>query len=327
MSPRYSSSGDHARELNSLDYARKSFTWLVTGPQPLSLDGRDFPGLPPRQVPLDELRNLLLAHRCPQDTRDAVWAELVRRTRTGEAAWLLGAVGVALPALTKVAARLTTWFAGDPRDIHNEVLRGFLAELPVVDIDRPLIMLRLRCAAHRSGRLALTEAVGGPTPTEPGFWSSPPRPPSGHPDLVLAQAVADGVLTRTEADLIGTTRLEDVPVADWAQTHGVKLKATYKARDRAEQRLIAHLRQRSETAVETDPVASAVLDTTTSAKNDQAFPHQHSSLSVSGRRRNGSPISTRKSSAPVSKKCPKSGFQGCGGPMPATRHWEVPQCA
>lgn len=99
---------------NSLDIARTSFALLVTGPEPLSLDGRNFDGLPGQLLPLSLVRDQLLAASCPQATRDAVWAELVTRSRREGGAWTVGAVGVALPALTSVAARLTGRFAGDP---------------------------------------------------------------------------------------------------------------------------------------------------------------------------------------------------------------------
>lgn len=235
---------------NSLDIARDAFTWLTTGPEPVSLNGRLFAGLPDRRIPLDEVRDRLLRLHCPQATRDAVWAHLVLRTRTEGATWTVAAVGMALPALTSVAAKLSRRFAGDPADVHAEVLQGFLAALSTVDLRRPRIMLRLRWAGYRSGYRALSEALSGPTPVASGFLSSPPSTPWGHPDLVLARAVADGVLTRTEADLIGSTRLEDVPIADWAADHRIGEWAAYKARKRAEFRLAAYL---SEGAVTEDP--------------------------------------------------------------------------
>jgi len=231
---------------NSLDIARTSFALLVTGPDPLSLDGRNFDRLPDGWLPLSQVRDLLLAASCPQATRDAVWAELVTRSRAQGGAWTVGAVGVALPALTSVAARLTGRFAGDPADIHAEVLTGFLAALAEVDVERPRIMLRLRWAAYRAGHAALTEALDGPPPAAPAFGSLPPVPPWGHPDLVLARAVADGAISRLEADVIGSTRLEDVAVADWATAHGSSTWAVYKLRKRAEQHLVTYL-------LDTDP--------------------------------------------------------------------------
>jgi len=197
-------------------------------------------------LPLSLVRDLVLAASCPQTTRDAVWAELVTRSRREGGAWTVGAVGVALPALTSVAARLTGRFAGDPADIHAEVLTGFLVALAEVDVERPRIMLRLRWAAYRAGHAALIEALDGPPPAASAFGSLPPVPPWGHPDLVLARAVADGVISRLEADVIGATRLEDVAVADWATAHGSSTWAVYQLRKRAEQHLLTYL-------LDTDP--------------------------------------------------------------------------
>src|SRR2546421_2067528 len=117
------------REAMLLDAARNAFTWLVTGPDPVSIEGRLFPGLPDRRLALDEVRARLLRRGCGQGTRDAVWAHLVLRSRTDGATWTVGCVGVALPALTRIAATLTARFAGDPSDIHAAVLAGVLAAL------------------------------------------------------------------------------------------------------------------------------------------------------------------------------------------------------
>jgi hypothetical protein len=323
----FSRDGDTAGS-NSLDVARDTFTWLVTGPAPLSIDGRRFPGLPRRSVALDELRDRLLARQCPQATRDAVWAHLVACSRDRGASWTVGAVGVALPALTSVAARLTARLAGDPVDVHAEVLRGFLTELPVIDLRRPRIMLRLRWAAYRCGHAALSEALGGPTPTGLGSRSCPPIQPWGHPDLVLARAVAEGVLTRIEADLIGATRLEEMPLADWARARGVGLKTTYSTRERAERRLVAYLRETSSDTGAEDPVAHTALAAAALPDPvERSAPRAEMSLSVSGRRRNGRPASTQKSSGPVRKTDPKSGVQECRTTPSASRLPEVPRCA
>jgi hypothetical protein len=228
-------------EPNALDLARDAFTALVTGPRPLSLDGRDFPDLPNRRLPFTQVRTLLLARSCPQETRDAVWRELVTRSRRHGGAWTVGCVGVALPALTSITAQLTARFVDDPADIASSVLTGFLAALSSADLDRPRIMLRLRWAAYRSGHVALTEALQAPPPVASGVGSLMPQLPWRHPDLVLARAVTDSAITRLEADVIGATRLEETAVADWAAAHGMGTWAVYKFRKRAEQRLVTYL--------------------------------------------------------------------------------------
>ena len=305
---------------NSLDIARDTFTLLVTGPHPLSLNCRLFAGLPDEQIPLDEVRDRLLARRCPQTTRDAVWAHLVLRSRTEGATWTVAAVGVALPALTSVATILSHRFAGDPADVHAEVLRGFLAALPIIDLRPPRIMLRLRWAAYRSGYDALTEALASPTPVAPSFRSTPPHAPSGHPDLVLARAVADGILTPTEATLIGATRLEEVSVADWAARHQTGEWAVYKARKRAELRLAAYLRDGAAEFDPTDPLTDQVATSLALARPaTPAHRQRQSSPSVSGQDPDTDP-------SRVSKGHPKSGVQGCGT-HPHSVFSEVSRCA
>jgi hypothetical protein len=59
------------------------------------------------------------------------------------------------------------------------------------------------------------------------FGSGPPPAVAvaGHPDLALARAVADGVLSLAEAALIGSTRLEALTIADAAQARGQSVGA------------------------------------------------------------------------------------------------------
>ncbi|WP_300019131.1 hypothetical protein [Pseudonocardia sp.] len=245
-----------------LDAARSAFGWLVTGPEPLSVDGCGFAGLPDRLVPLDEVRQRLLRRRCPQPVRDAVWAHLVTRSRAEAGAWTVGCVGVALPALTGIAAKLTSRFAGDPRDVHAAVLAGFLAELPVIDLARPRIMLRLRWAAYRAGHTCLRESLDAPTPSARAFHSAAPPAPAGHPDLVMARAVTAGAITPVEAELIGSTRLEEVSLAEAAARRGTGYEAAKKARQRAEHRLVAFVREHQaepdDVQIDLDVLAAAV---------------------------------------------------------------------
>ncbi|MFE0104455.1 hypothetical protein [Streptomyces sp. NPDC059009] len=225
-----------------LDAVRLCFGWLATGTSPLRVDGRPFPGLPNRPVGLEDLQALVLCRSCPRSTRDVVWAELVRRSRTEGAAWTLACVGVALPALTATAHRLAIRTPADPGDVQGEVLAGFLGALATVDLGRPGVFARLRWAAFRAGFAAQSEALDAPVPVASGFDSTPPRPWSGHPDFVLARAVRATVLSREEADLIGVTRLEELPVAVWATEHCRSTCSAYKARRRAELRLLNYLR-------------------------------------------------------------------------------------
>jgi len=318
-----------------LDTARDTFTWLVTGPHPLSIDGRLFPGLPNRLVPLDDVRDRLLRRRCPRRTRDAVWTHLVLRSRSEGTTWTVACVGMALPALASSARWLAARYRGERADVHAAVLVGFLEALATVEVRTAGVLSRLRWAARRAGQAALEESLDAPTPIALGFRSASPRLPGGHPDLVLARAVAEGILTPTEADLIGTTRLERVPLAEWARAHDAGLKATYSARDRAEHRLVAYLRDNTPDIDTDDLVLSSVVAATTlaSASPPPASPPDLS-LAVSGRRRNGRPASVTTSSPSVRKTRSGSGLLRCGDstpvsarPRPSSPSSEVSPCA
>jgi hypothetical protein len=76
------SSLDDPYDRSSLRTAENAFLWLVTGPRPVSVDGRLFAELPNRPVPLQELRTRLMSRQLQPETRDAIWAHLVARART-----------------------------------------------------------------------------------------------------------------------------------------------------------------------------------------------------------------------------------------------------
>ena len=138
-----------------MEAAEDAFGWLVTGPAPLSLRGVDRPSLPRRAVPLHHLRTRLAAGRVRPRDRDAIWAALIFRARTSpspaaRARWTLGCVGVALPSLVPMAARLSVRYPGDPADIEAAILAAFLAELARIDICGYDLPARLTGSAERA---------------------------------------------------------------------------------------------------------------------------------------------------------------------------------
>lgn len=239
-----------------LDVAEVTFRLLTAGPEPLSIDGAQIGlGLPARRIPLHELASVLMHPSCSFAASDTVWRLLIDRARTGGPAWVVGAVGVALPGLRAAARRLSRTYAGD---VQAEVLAGFLAALGQVKPSGPRVVQRLCSTALVTARAALRAsepARADVNAAAPG--SAPPPALSGHPDFVLARAVAAGVITAAEADLIGATRLEDVPVAEYARRHGKTAKAVYKARDRAEERLVTAIRAGQLSDTDADVITEA----------------------------------------------------------------------
>ena len=257
---------------NSLDAVRAAFGSLTAGDCPLSVDGRQFDHLPDREIPVDELRDLLLQQGCPRRVWDQVWANVISRARREGSPWTIAAVGLALPMLTPLAARLTEHFANDPSDIHTEIVRGFLDALATLNLAEGRIMIRLRWAAYRAGHRALTEAMDAPTPKPPGSLSQDRKPPAGHPDLVLARAVEAGVLTRTEAELISATRVDGIKLADWPRPPDLTYKTLAKHRSKAENRLATWLDESGTSSDDGDPTGAAATtwQTSTGATADES---------------------------------------------------------
>ncbi|WP_238011540.1 hypothetical protein KZZ52_33670 [Dactylosporangium sp. AC04546] len=225
----------------ALTAADAAFQWLVCEPAPLTFDTADVDGLPDRQLPVNQLRELLLVPGVTADTRDAVWRKLMQLARSGDPAWVVAAVGVALPGLVKLAARLSIGRRALADDIDSEVLAGFLHALRSDDLTAPRPWLRLTWAAWRAGHKARHIDDHLELPTELPTGSSTPHLPYGHPDLILGRAVAAHIISEAQAELIGATRLGSVLVEQVAAEHGVSGSVVRMRRRRAERRLLGAL--------------------------------------------------------------------------------------
>ncbi|NHO84950.1 hypothetical protein [Micromonospora sp. CMU55-4] len=218
----------------ALSTAEKAFELLTCEPAPLMFDARPVPGLPDRPLPLDELRTLLLGEHHSSDTTDALWRQLAHHAREWGPAWVVGAIGVALPALTQLAARVSR---GRPRhadDVDSEVLAGFLDALRTADLAPPRLWLRLCWAAWRAAVAVVKVYDGEELPPDLATGSRTPRMPYGHPDLLLGRAAAAGLITPDTAELISATRFGDTLIEHLASEQGVTAPALRMRRRRAE---------------------------------------------------------------------------------------------
>ncbi|WP_349876314.1 hypothetical protein ABIH81_19445 [Micromonospora sp. HUAS YX12] len=228
-----------------LTAAGRAFTLLVQPPTHVGFDGRGFEGLPDEILPLERLRTLLLAPQTSAEVRDAVWRELVTRARRDGPAWVVAAVGIAMPGLRHVAGMLAAGWRGDTRDLDAELLVGFVERLKSIDLEPPRVVGRLIDAGLRAARKARdadsdaqlihTDAAGPIAPIQP--WD--------HPDLVLARAVAAGVIDADEANLIAATRLEHATLAQAAARIGITSSLASSWRLKAERRLLEAIREGS----------------------------------------------------------------------------------
>ncbi|KAA2265228.1 hypothetical protein F0L68_05115 [Solihabitans fulvus] len=125
---------------------------MTAGPQPLSLDCAALGcGLPDEELPLDQVRLLLLRRRTSWVTKDAVWQELVRRAHATPEPWTTVAAAMMMPGLKHIAGKLGSRFCGDRNDLDSEFLEGFLQALDVADARSPKIFGQLYWAAFRRG--------------------------------------------------------------------------------------------------------------------------------------------------------------------------------
>ena len=122
---------DATRESSPLHTVETAFAALCTAPQPLALFGAVIhPQLPARWIPLDELRKALITKKYDLIVCDAVWRELIGRSRAEGAKWTVAAAGMAAPALKWVARMYSPDFDGDRDDLDAEILTGFLEHWP-----------------------------------------------------------------------------------------------------------------------------------------------------------------------------------------------------
>ncbi|MFB9238339.1 hypothetical protein ACFFWC_22755 [Plantactinospora siamensis] len=240
--------------LNDIEYR---FRLLGQGPSPLSVDGRSLGhGLPRRVIALPELSAILMHPSCGYVARDAVWRLLVQRARTGDPAWRVGAVGVALPGLRFKAYLLAKLFTGD---VQAAIVEHFLRALGTVDPARPGMVGNLLSAAFSKARAELRdlEPASSGTPNHAPGAVLPPAP-YGHPDLILARAVTTGVITVQEAELIGATYLEEVSLTAYAERTGKPRWNLYKRRTAA----VARLKAAIEAGDLSDPYADVINEAT-----------------------------------------------------------------
>jgi transposase-like protein len=210
---------------------------LAEAPSHVPFDARGVDGLPDRIVPLDELRRVLLAAGTSREVRDAVWRELVIRTRRDGPAWRVAAVGMAMPGLRRQAGLLASGWRGDTHDLDAELLVGFMERLATVDLGAPRVCGRLIDAGVRAARKVRDADCGTVLVRRGQPGSLLPIQPWDHPELVLARAVAMAVIDREEARLIAATRLEDQTLARAAVELGISPQTASAWRARAEKRL------------------------------------------------------------------------------------------
>lgn len=228
------------------DTLRASFQLLLAEPCPMAVPAEEMAGFiaPAREVALPEIKRLLDATGTRPAVKRALWDAMVRRAQAGDPSWTLAAVGLSWRALAGKVLQMCRKSPADAHEIQAEVLTEFLVALREVNLADPRITdvggwLAWRAFfASRNARRA--EAAAAVDRRElPSHTAVMPLVPEGHPDLVLARAVAAGVIDRDEADWISRTCLDQENVKDVAAEYGMGLSTFYRRRVEAGRKLAA----------------------------------------------------------------------------------------
>ena len=223
------------------DALEDTFQLLSTGPHPLAFDGRSVDGLPERDIPLAELRAMLLHPSVPFSVRDAAVGALVARAQREGGRWTVGIAGVLLPGVRRAVFPLFEACPGKGAELESEALVAFLTALARCRPGRARVASwlcwRTRIGAAKLLRAEMAERAG---PGTDPVSAAPPRP-WGHPDFVLARVVAAGAIDPEDAELIFATRLEHHSLAEVARRLGISYKACHLRRSRAEKALAEFL--------------------------------------------------------------------------------------
>jgi hypothetical protein len=227
--------------LSPFDTLETAFRLLTTGPSPLSIDGRAVCGLPDRPFPLDELGSRLLDPSISYHTRDVALAVLLRRARRDGGAWTVGLGGMLLPGLRRAAAPLAKTMPGKAADLEAEMLAALVETIAVLPACADRIAARLLWPAVRAAHRFVDRERAWRAWEEPHASLPAPARSPAHPDLVLEQAVREGVISARHAELVAETRIGGVPLRVLARRWDVSYKALCRRRERCEPALVAWL--------------------------------------------------------------------------------------
>ncbi|WP_034270870.1 hypothetical protein [Actinospica robiniae] len=237
---------DTSLEATPFDTLRVSFDALIAQPCPMAVPAEELSGFisPARALALPEIRRLLMAPGTRPAVKRALWCAVVRRAQAGDASWTLAAAGLAYPGLAGNVLRMCRRSQVDVHEIQAEVLVEFLAALRELDVDDPRVTdvaghltWRAFYGTRAFRRREVAAARRRPDPAESG--AAMPLFTEGHPDLVLARAVAAGVIDRDEADWISRTCLDAESASVVAREYGMGLSTFYRRRLAAGHKLAA----------------------------------------------------------------------------------------
>ena len=219
----------------------RSFELLTTGPGQPVLPTDDLEAVRTSTLPATQVVHILRTE--PAEVTDAVWRRVITRLRQGQSVWTVVAAKAMAPLMISAIARYGPASAHGrvhQADLDADVLACLVEELHSMDLGADQIGLWLWRAvgntACRSGAWARRE-VRHRRGADPA-WIPRTGPGTGRgPVSVLAEALAEGVVSDEGAELIARTRLERTSLVTVAEQMGLSYISARRRRRRAENRL------------------------------------------------------------------------------------------
>ncbi|MET9036949.1 hypothetical protein [Streptomyces mirabilis] len=232
--------------VSSLEEVESAFLTLAAAPWPLTLPASLLTDPEAGALTVTMVRSRLVHPSCTAQARAGVWREVLRRRQEQGEPWGTVAVGFTVPGLRRALARLP-WLAEiEACELEQEVLAAVTVELAAMPVGAEEAGLRLVRAGDRAAhRLIYATQRARRTATVPLDENVIPirQLSSGSAEVfaVLERAANAGIITKEEAELIAQTRLERQVMAKAAGAVGMSVRAAFRRRAAAEQRLAAAL--------------------------------------------------------------------------------------
>jgi DNA-directed RNA polymerase specialized sigma24 family protein len=218
-----------------------AFKVLSSEPRPLALEAGVVAGLASRPWPLTELRAVLLHPSTGYRVRNQAIAVLLERARGEGGRWTVGLAGVLIFGLRRATSPLCDVCPHKAADIEAEALAGLVEGIAKTDPGRDRLAARLIWLARNRAKGLVAKELAEVGRPGRHLCSEVPARPYGHPDLVLVEAVAEGVIEPVDAALIGDTRLGGMSLGEAASALGMAVDSVRHRRRRAEARVVAWL--------------------------------------------------------------------------------------
>lgn len=199
-----------------------------------------------KQISTGELSQTLLSKGTSQHERDRAWATIASNVRIKHGPWLVIATGVAIPGIRN-AVKTAAVYAPDCQDrteLESAALAGFVYAIHDIDLTRPNICGRLCNRAYVAARRCAIELSRYQRQLRsPTFESHPPALEFGHPDLILAKASRNGIITKEQARLVLSIVIEHRPIEPEAAAAELTTEEAEKQINAAKKQLLEWLTQ------------------------------------------------------------------------------------